>query len=468
MKKALVMPLLKKLILDKEIFKNYRPVSNLSFVSKVIEKSGLKQLTGHMDINKLHTPSQSAYRPLHSTETALLKIQNDVLVSLDQSKGVILILLDLSAAFDTIDHNILLQRLESRIGITGNALEWCRSYLSDRTQVVYLNGVSSKSSQLLYGVPQGSVAGPFEFTIYTSPLHDIVSKHGLSVHMYADDTQIYTEFNMSQHAADRAMSKIEACAADISKWMRDNKLKLNEDKTEVLIITPSRQSTKVNIPTVKIGNCDIEPTPCARNLGATFDMHMTSEPHVSSIVKSCYWQLRKIGKIRKFLNRDAADKLIHAFVTSRLDNGNSLLHGMPDTQIKRLQRVHNTAARILTLSKKYDHITPIMKTLHWLPVKQRIIFKILTLTFRCLHGQAPDYLISLLNPYKPTRALRSSGDSLLCVKKTRTKSYGDRAFQNAAPRLWNKLPKKLRQCDSLSAFKSGLKKHLFDKSYKRI
>ena len=125
MKKALVMPLLKKLILDKEIFKNYRPVSNLPFVSKVIKKAGLKQLSGHMTDNDLHTPSQSAYRPLHSTETALLKIQNDILISLDSSKGVILILLDLSAAYtiDTIDHGILLSRVESRIGVNGTALQ---------------------------------------------------------------------------------------------------------------------------------------------------------------------------------------------------------------------------------------------------------------------------------------------------------------------------------------------------------
>ena len=195
---------------------------------------------------------------------------------------------------------------------------------------------------------------------------------------------------------------------------------------------------------------------------------MTSKPHVSSVVKSCYWQIRKIGQIRKFLNREAADKLIHAFVTSRLDNGNSLLLGIPDTQIKRLQRVHNTAARILTLSKKYDHITPVMKALHWLPVKHRITFKVLTLTFRCLHGLAPDYLISLLHPYITERTLRSTGAKLLCTQKTRTKSYGDRAFQNAAPKLWNDLPDSLRQCDTLSAFKSGLKKYLFEKSYKRI
>ena len=467
MKKALVIPLLKKLILDKDIFKNYRPVSNLAFVSKIIEKAGLQQFSDHMDDNNLHAPTQSAYRHLHSTETALLKIQNDILVSLDGSKGVILILLDLSAAFDTIDHEILLNRLESRIGVTGPALEWCKSYLTNRSQVIYLNGISSKSCILLYGVPQGSVAGPFKFTIYTSPLHEIASHHGLSVHMYADDTQIYIEFDLTTHSADEAKKKMEACVADISKWMRENKLQLNEDKTELIVITPSRQSKKVSVDSVTVGNCEIKPADSAHNLGATFDHHMTLKPHVSSLVKSCYWQLRKIGQIRKFLTKDAAEKLIHAFVSSRLDNGNSLLHGLPDVQTKRLQRVHNTAARILTLTRKHEHITPILRDLHWLPIKQRIVFKLMTLTYRCLNGLAPQYLASLLTRYTPSRTLRSSCAILLCEHKTRTKSYGDRAFQNAAPKLWNKLPKAIRLCDTLSLFKRKLKQHLFEESYQR-
>jgi hypothetical protein len=467
MKKALVMPLLKKLILDKEIFNNYRPVSNLAFVSKVIEKASLKQMSGHMDINHLHTPSQSAYRPLHSTETALLKIQNDILLSLDSSKGVLLILLDLSAAFDTIDHDILLSRLQFRIGVTDTALQWFKSYLSDRSQVIYLNGMSSKSCLLRFGVPQGSVDGPFEFIIYSSPLHDIATKHGLSIHMYADDTQIYIEFVLTPHSLDVAKSKLEVCVEDIRIWMRNNKLQLNEDKTEFIVITPSRQSDKVQLDSVNVGDCDIQPSKTAKNLGATFDEHMTLKPHISALVKSCNWQLRRIGQIRKFLNREASERLIHAFVSSRLDNGNSLLYGLPDNQIARLQRVHNTAARILTLTKKYDHITPILQELHWLPVKQRIIFKIVTLTFKCLNGLAPAYLANLLTPYAPSRTLRSSQSFLLKESKSRTKSYGDRAFKHAAPKLWNKLPLSIRQCDTLSALKSKLKQHLFQEGYKR-
>ena len=283
--------------------------------------------------------------------------------------------------------------------------------------------------------------------------------------MYADDSQIYINFDLNQVAADEAKCKLESCLADIRTWMKENKLQLNESKTELLIITLSRQSYKIDVKSVKVGNCEVEPANKARNLGATFDSHMTLKPHVSAIVKSCNYQLRRIGLIRKYLSRDASEKLIHAFITSRLDNGNSLLYGLPDYLTDKLQRIHNTAARILTQTKKFDHITPTLRDLHWLPVKNRIIFKILILTFRCLHGLAPAYLSQLLHPYLPARSLRSSNLLLLKITKTRSKSYGDRAFQNSAPKIWNSLPLNIRQCETLASFKSKLKEHLFKESY---
>ena len=260
---------------------------------------------------------------------------------------------------------------------------------------------------------------------------------------------------------------MEACIADIRAWMRENKLQLNEAKTELVAITPSRHKDTVDIESVRIGNSNITPTSTARNLGATFDQNMTLQPHVSALVKSCNWHLRRIGQIRKFLTMEASEKIVHAFISSRLDNGNSLLYGLPDCQIQRVQDVHNTAAWILTLTKKHDHITPVLKSLHWLPVKQRIIFKILTLTFKCLTGLAPYYLSELLQPYSPPRLLRSSNNRLLKEFRSRTKSYGDRAFKTAAPKLWNKLPLSIRQSKTLASFKSQLKHHLFKEAYKR-
>ena len=178
LKKAFVTPLIKKAILDCEILKNYRPVSNLSFLSKLIERIVCVQLVDHLKVNDLYEIFQSAYRQLHSTETALLRVHNDLLQAVDTHGGAILVLLDLSAAFDTIDHDKLLHLLESSFGIGGTVLSWFNSYLKDRTQTVQIGSALSKDQNLSFGVPQGSVLGPILFTIYTTRLGHLIRKHG--------------------------------------------------------------------------------------------------------------------------------------------------------------------------------------------------------------------------------------------------------------------------------------------------
>jgi hypothetical protein len=282
------------------------------------------------------------------------------------------------------------------------------------------------------------------------------------MHQYADDTQLYVAFDpKDQH---QAQARMEACIADIKSWMRANKLQLNEDKTEVLIITPARQADKVEITSIRVGDTVVTASPTAKNLGATFDNTMTQNAHVTALVKSCNYQLRLIGQARRYRTHNATEKVIHAFVSSRLDSGNALLNGLPDYQISRVQRVQNTAARILTRTRKFEHISPILRSLHWLPVVRRIYFKVLCLTYKCLHNQAPKYMSDLLTPYHPTRELRSSDQLLLTVPKSRTKSYGDRSFASTAPLLWNALPFELRASCSLDAFKLSLKTYLFRES----
>ena len=189
-KEALLKPLLKKCGLD-IAFHNFRPVSNLPYVAKLSEKAAANQLIDHMTTNDLHMPLQSAYKQNHSTESALLKVKNDILLNMEAQKVTLLVLLDLSAAFDTVRHDTLLNRLKSRFGVDGKALEWFASYLADRTQRVTVNDGLSSAFPLRKGVPQGSCLGPLLFTVYTSKLFDIVSKHLPSVHCYADDTQLY-------------------------------------------------------------------------------------------------------------------------------------------------------------------------------------------------------------------------------------------------------------------------------------
>ena len=179
------------------------------------------------------------------------------------------------------------------------------------------------------------------------------------------------------------------------------------------------------------------------------------------VSKNAYYHLRNIASIRNTLYVDSAKALVHAFISSRLDYCNSLLYGLPKKSLDRLQRVQNMAARLITGTKITDHITPVLHGLHWLPINQRIEFKIMTLTFKSLHDLAPQYLTELVTPYRPKRSLRSAKKDLLNLPKMSLKRYGYRSFQYAAPALWNNLPESIKSSKELSSFKSSLKTYLF-------
>ncbi len=234
LKAATVVPLLKKSTLDKEEMKNYRPVSNLPYTSKLIEKVAVEQMKDHMDMNLLHEPCQSAYRKCHSTETALLRITNDLLCAMEDNHCVLLVMLDLSAAFDTVSHSILLKRMEEMYGVKDEALSWLVSYFKDRSQSVTIKDATSDSKTLKTGLPQGSLLGPFAFPSYSAPLFNIGRQHGVDMHMYADDTQLLLKFKPENY--EEAIAKMESCLSSIREWMSQNMLKLNDSKTEFMVI----------------------------------------------------------------------------------------------------------------------------------------------------------------------------------------------------------------------------------------
>jgi hypothetical protein len=233
------------------------------------------------------------------------------------------------------------------------------------------------------------------------------------------------------------------------------------------LIIGSKHATK-NAPktvSLQVGSAQVPAVSTARNIGAVMDQSLSMNEHVKAVCKSSYMQLRNIGRIRRYLTDDAAATLIHSLVISKLDNLNSLLVGLPDNVIQKLQLIQNQAAKIVSRNKKFDHVTPILIKLHWLPVQFRIQYKVLLLTHKCIHGGAPQYLSSLLEEYKPARTLRSANQCLLKEKKCRLKSYGERAFSVAAPRLWNTVPLELRLCECEDSFKKQLKTFLFKKAF---
>ena len=253
LKKAFPGPLYKKAILDSMIKNNYRQISNLAFSGKLMEHIVADQIISHLNQHNLMEEKQSAYRKFHSTETALLKVKTDIIKAMDNQEITCLILLNLLAAFNTVDHNILLNRLETTFRIKDTALKWIASFLTSRTQQVAIGdlgtdlGATSDPVTLTFSVPQGSVLGPILFTLYTVPLGKICRKHHISYHLYADDTQLYLTFKTNRNGSkEECIFNLENCINEIRDWMCINLLKLNDGKTEFIILGTQQQSQKIS------------------------------------------------------------------------------------------------------------------------------------------------------------------------------------------------------------------------------
>ena len=462
-KSAIVKPLLKKSNLDPNELKNYRPVSNLPFLSKLLERLILKQLFSHLSANNLLNAHQSAYRPGHSTETVLLRVLNDLLNFLDNDKTAILLLLDLSAAFDTIDHHILLSRLENDFGITDVALKWFQSYLSERKQAVLIDGKKSPEQSLDFGVPQGSVLGPILFVLYTSPLSRLIHSHSVLHETFADDTQL----NHSDSDYDELVHTLQDCVSEIKSWMSNNRLKLNDDKTEALRVCPSSDEDSSLPSSITVLNSSIPFSQCVRDLGVFLDSNLSMKQYITKTCQIAYREIRRISSIRQYLTTDATKTLVTSYILSRLDYCNSLLAGCPDKDIKPLKQVQYSAARLIFKARKSEHITPLLKQLHWLPINHRIIYKICCLCFHVVIGTAPSYLSDLLPIYVPGRDLRSSDDDRTFVRPEpyKRQKHGGRSFSYFAVETWNSLPFSIRHSPSIASFKTNLKTHLFQLAF---
>ncbi|KAK3561767.1 hypothetical protein QTP86_013416 [Hemibagrus guttatus] len=389
-KKARVIPILKKPALDPSDISNYRP-------------------------NNLHDPNQSGFKAAHSTETALLAVTEKLHAARSAKLSLVLILLDLSAAFDTVNQKTLLSTLRS-FGICGTAWEWFASYLDGRSYQVTWKGLTSAPRRLSTGVPQGSVLGPLLFSLYTHSLGKVISSHGFSYHCYADDTQLIFSFPPSDTTTS---ARISACLADISSWMAAHQLKLNPSKTELLIIpgdpSPAQDLAK------SLSNSMISPSASARNLGVTMDNQLSFSSHVTNVTRSCRFLRYNIRRIRPFLSTQATQVLVQSLVISRLDYCNSLLAGLPLNAIRPLQMIQNAAARLVFNLPKFSHTTPLLRSLHWLPVAARIRFKTLMLAYKAKNGPAPSYLKALVTSRTAPRLLRSTSTARLVPPSLREK-----------------------------------------------
>ena len=337
--------------------------------------------------------------------------------------------------------------------------------MSDRKQTVLVNDTFSDEVDVVFGVPQGSVLGPELFLTYTKRLLELIDRRSVLNQSFADDTQLYKSCTPAEIPS--TILNLQECIESIREWMACNKLKLNDDKTEALLFHTQRSIQSFDMPDyIYVGTSQVKFSSSARNLGYTISNTMSLELHVTNVCRSAYLALRQISSIRQFLSEDATKKLVCSFVLSRLDYCNSMLSGCPKYLVDRLQKVQNSAARLVFKTKKRQHVTPLLKTLHWLPIQARIDYKLSVLCHNYISGSAPEYFGQLLTIYTPSRQLRSSADdSILVIPKVRTKTFGERSFLFCASRQWNSLPLNIRSIQSITSFKAALKTYLFNNYY---
>ena len=352
---SVIEPLLKKQDLDPEIRKNYRPVSKLPFFSKLTERLVLRRLESHMDEHALHEDSQFGYKQHHSTETMMRGMMDEILKGFDENKATIIIFLDLSAAFDTIDFDKVLEILREEIGITGRALEWFRSFLTGRRQCVKIGDQYSDYLEVMYGAPQGSVLGPklFSLNVGSQPL--VFKKCLYATSSFADDSNGRKQFALS-FQYNVLKHDIVKCMNLIVKWNDALFMKINPDKTELMLCRPPSLNSEVIINGMIYDDQCIRFSDSVKNVGVNLDCNLTLDNHVNKVTSHSYKILRDVSQIKKFLSKERLQTLVHAIVTSRLDYCNSLFTGLTKNNIRKLQKVQNRAASLICGLRKGDSV----------------------------------------------------------------------------------------------------------------
>ena len=469
LKHAVITPIIKDENKDQNNPQNYRPVSNLPFLEKLLERIAFEQLSKHVNDHNLHAVNQSSYRRHHSCETAMFKMVGDLQKSFAEKKFVAVISLDSSAAFDTIDHNLLLKRLREQFNVKDGAIKWIESFLKNRTFSVKINDAESKVKEILYGVPQGSVLGPLFYILYTKQIEELVKRHhGINIQMYADDLQLYVEFSNEDQTLVEA--NLGECIRNIKYWMDESFIKLNTDKTQFTVmhidnlLQPNDPILKFNL---RHNNSNLSQTSTLKILGVDLTSEFGLNRFINNKVRACNFHLRNLRNIRNCLPMSTKILLVTSLILSKLDFCNSLLAGSTDKDLKPLKRVLYDGVRFIFGINRRTHITPYLFKLHFLPIRERIRYKICLLAFKIKKFSLPFYLRSTFDDFSPTTStvLRDGrGRDITMFDRWPMKLSKNLIFCKLISE-WNSLPYQMRLIDSIDRFKTELKTHFFKLAY---
>jgi Reverse transcriptase (RNA-dependent DNA polymerase) len=429
---------------------NYRPISNLNTISKVLERLFLNRVQLSIVSSPNFNQFQNAYQPPQSTERCLLATLQNIFSSSDSGNSTLLVSLDLSAAFDSTDHAILLSRLKTSFGFDGLFYNWIESYLTGRSQTVTIGNNSSASAHVASGVPHGSVLGPLLFSIYTSPISSIAPTFSVSLHQSADDSQFYISLSPSNFPSQ--INRLEERLTALHAWCCQNSLSLNPGKSDsVLFRTRQRSHSFSAVTTVNVAGSAVPMADYVKLLSVTLDNHLSLDKHVNEVSHACFYHLRALRHIRPAITASDANMIAYSVVASRLDYANAVLYGVSSKNINRLQRIQDALARCVVDSKVHPSSNALLQQLDWLPIHQRINFKLAKLAFLARSSATSSYLNSSVTRYLPSRMHRSQDTWLLTVPRTET-VIGSRAFRDAAPTVFNSLPRDIRSTDNISTF----------------